>query len=88
MTFPALSTLLPHLREDKANHFIYGVVLFILLAFIRSPEIALAIVVAVGIAKEIYDKYSETGTPDIWDAVATTAGGAAGYLCVWLGTRA
>ena len=81
MNLPSISANLPQLPQDKGNHVVYGLVLFMLLAFIRSPEIALAIVVALGIAKELYDKYTGTGTPDAWDAVATSCGAAAGYLC-------
>jgi hypothetical protein len=81
MTFHSISANLPQLPADKANHVVYGIVLFMLLALIRSPEIALAIVAIVGVAKELYDKYTGMGTADVWDAAATLCGGTAGYLC-------
>ena len=80
----SISSKLPQLPQDKANHFVYGVVMFTLLLLIKSPEIALAIVVVIGVAKEVYDKYSGTGTPDVLDAVATMCGGSMGYLCTQL----
>ena len=66
---------------DKANHFIYGLVLFAALAFPINPIFALASVILVGVLKEIYDKVTGTGTPDMLDAVATSLGGLAGYIC-------
>ena len=75
---------LPQLTADKGNHLAYGLVLFIVLAFARDPLFALAIVVTVGIVKEVYDKATGTGTPEVWDAVATGCGGLAGYICTRL----
>lgn len=59
----------------------YGVVLFTVAVFLSSPLIALGVVVFVGIAKEVYDKVSGKGCPEILDAVATAAGGVFGFLC-------
>ena len=81
MKLPSISALLYQIPQDKANHFIYGLGLFIALAFAHDPIFALALVVAVGIVKEVYDKVTGTGTPDVWDAVATSLGGLAGYIC-------
>jgi hypothetical protein len=81
MNLPSISALLYQVPADKANHFIYGIVLFILLVFALSPLAALVAVTVTGIVKEVYDKVTATGTPDAWDAVATAAGGLAGYIC-------
>lgn len=75
---------LPQLPVDKANHFVYGVVLFTVLAFLRDPLFALWLVIGVGILKELFDKVTGTGNPEVWDAVATAAGGAFGFLCTWV----
>jgi hypothetical protein len=81
---PSISGLMYQVPADKANHFIYGLGLFISLTIARDPLFALALVVVVGIVKEVYDKVTGTGTPDFWDAVATAAGGLAGYICTFL----
>jgi len=81
MKLPSISALMYQIPQDKANHAIYGLVLFIALAFARDPLFALALVIVAGIVKEIYDKVTGTGTPDVWDAVATSLGGLAGYIC-------
>ena len=51
---------LPQLSQDKANHLAYGA----------------ALCAAFGIGKEIYDRVSRNGTPDVLDAAATLLGGA------------
>ena len=84
MKFPSISALMYQFPADKANHALWGLALFIALAFARDPLFALLMVVAVGIVKEIYDKVTETGTPDVWDAVATACGGLAGFICTKL----
>ena len=84
MKRPSISALLYQIPADKANHAVYGTVLFITLAFVSTPLTALGIVITVGIVKEVYDKVTATGTPDVWDAVATGLGGLAGYICTTL----
>jgi hypothetical protein len=81
MKLPSISALMYQIPADKANHFIYGIVLFILLVFALSPLAALVAVTVTGIVKEVYDKVTGTGTPDYLDAVATALGGLAGYIC-------
>jgi hypothetical protein len=84
MKLPSISALMYQLPADKANHFIYGVGLFIVLAFICDPLFAVVLVAVVATVKELYDGITKTGTPDAWDAVATAAGGVAGYLCTFI----
>jgi hypothetical protein len=79
--------MLPQLPQDKANHFIYGAVIttittllliisqnYSLLPYCLHPTII------AGIGKEIYDRVSGKGTPEVLDAVATISGGLAVYL--------
>lgn len=59
---------------DKANHFIVGTIIYVLASFILSPIFAIIPVVIVGLAKEIYDYITKTGTPDMIDLLFTILG--------------
>ena len=76
----------PMLAQDKANHFVYASVLYVLSLVLFAPVYALGLVVAAGALKELYDKLSGTGTPDPWDFAASAAGGAVGYAASVLHT--
>lgn len=71
---------LPTLPADKANHFVYGAAIYVASLVILPHLYALGVVVAVGAAKEAYDKISGTGTAELLDFVATAAGGVVGYV--------
>jgi len=75
---------LSSLPADKVLHFAAGVVLFaVALPFIGATY-ALAFAVIIGFVKELYDALNkEKHTPDIWDALVTSAGGALGYFCTY-----
>ena len=77
---------LPQLPTDKANHALYGALIFsIALIVIQSPIFAMVAVLIAAIGKEISDaalNWRATGNPmhgphgvEIFDAVATAAGG-------------
>lgn len=72
---------LPTIPLDKANHVVYGSVIFavtyVMLMFQQLPAlpIAFGVVVAFAVGKEVRDRVTKKGTPDIVDAVATVAGG-------------
>jgi hypothetical protein len=70
----------PMIPQDKANHFFYGAIIYFAVNLVLGAYIALTIVVLSGILKEVYDKVSKTGTPDVLDAVATIAGGLVCFL--------
>jgi hypothetical protein len=59
---------------DKANHFIAGTLTYCLASLFFPPVAALIPVIIIGAAKEVYDKYSKKGTPDIIDFLYTVAG--------------
>lgn len=65
---------------DKAKHFLYGSVAAVLGAIVAAKihypaeVVAFLFAVALGFGKELYDKVTGKGTPDMWDVVATTAG--------------
>jgi hypothetical protein len=65
------------LAADKQQHIILGAAVYgAARAFGVSPVKALAAAAFVGLGKEVYDHYHPANhTAEIWDAVATGAGG-------------
>lgn len=83
-----ISTILSKLNSipaDKTAHFAVGTVLFAVLLPFLSPVYAVVGVTIIGFAKEFYDSlHKDKHTPDVWDALATAAGGAIGFYCTYL----
>ena len=76
---------LPQLPQDKANHLIYGLLMFMVMTPFTGALLAVLTVAIIGALKEIiHDKLMGKGTPDFWDFVATAAGGALGFICTFL----
>lgn len=72
---------LDRLPHDKALHVIVGVLAYMAFHFV-SPVVGLAAATIAAVGKEIYDYMNrDRHTPDAWDAVATLAGGIAGWIC-------
>lgn len=71
--------------NDKALHMAAGLIISLVLGWIYSPLIGLAVAIVAGIAKEVWD-YCGHGTPDFGDALATIQGGCIGGLLVILVT--
>jgi hypothetical protein len=75
-------TRLNSIPADKALHFAAGVILFAVFLPFTGPQYAFALSVIAGFFKELYDALNkENHTPDIWDALVTSAGGALGFYC-------
>jgi hypothetical protein len=74
---------MPQLPQDKANHFIYGLAIFLVVGFAIDAVAGVGAAALFGAAKEVYDRVSKKGCPDAMDFVATAAGGVAGYLCTY-----
>jgi hypothetical protein len=76
--------MLPLLPQDKANHFVYGSLVFTIVYILTlNPILALTITTIVGFGKEIYDALNkQTHTPDILDLLSTVAGGLFPFLCL------
>lgn len=69
---------------DKVFHFAGGAILFALALPFLSATYALAAVLIAGFAKEVYDFcHKDKHTPDIWDSLATFAGGSICYFCTY-----
>ena len=82
---------MPQLPADKANHAIYGALIFLLaLAILRRPDAAYGLVVLAAVGKEALDWLSNqravkaglmpTHGVEFLDALATCAGGAVPLL--------
>lgn len=70
---------LPVIPHDKCLHAIYGAAsAFVGLALISMPAGAL-LCFGVAAGKELYDKATGRGTPDVLDFAATLIGG--GFVC-------
>ena len=82
-----ISTILTRLNSipaDKTAHFASGAVLFAVLLPFVGPVYAMASVTIIGFAKELYDALNkDKHTPDVWDALATAAGGVLGFFCTY-----
>lgn len=83
--------MIPSLPQDKANHAIYGALIFLAaLAILRRPDAAYGLVVLAAVGKEALDKLSNmravkagllpTHGVEFLDALATCAGGAVPLL--------
>ena len=61
---------LPQIPQDKANHFIYGFVIYIIATLMFSNLISLCIVLIVALGKEAYDS-KHKGSVEVLDVIAT-----------------
>lgn len=52
---------LPILAHDKANHFVYGFVIYFIASLMLNPYISLAIATGFALAKEVKDEYDYKG---------------------------
>lgn len=66
--------MLPLIPLDKANHACYGGAIACL-GSMHSIAVGAALCAFFAIAKEVRDRASGKGTPDVLDAVATMLGG-------------
>jgi hypothetical protein len=74
---------LPHLPQDKANHFIYGAVITSTISCFKPVSIAFLVCIAIALAKEIYDLISEKGTPEFTDFIFTVVGSSTTAIPLW-----
>jgi hypothetical protein len=70
---------LPQLPQDKANHVVYGIAVYLAVAPVFGGLYAIGAVVAVAALKELIDWAGGKGTPELLDFLATVAGGLAGF---------
>jgi hypothetical protein len=76
--------LIARIPEDKLRHYMVGSIAAAL-GGLHSVAAGAMLCAAVAIGKEVYDRVSKRGTPDLMDAVWTLAGGAVVVvpLAVW-----
>ena len=60
--------------KDKQYHFCAGLLIYLWSQFIFTIWIALIPIIAIGVAKELYDYFSKKGTPDVNDLLYTIYG--------------
>lgn len=76
-------------KHDQAGMLISGLAGSSCYYFTERPWLScgagFAAAITAGIGKELYDKYSKNGTPDIWDAVSTGFGGARMFIILRIG---
>lgn len=68
--------IFPSIPADKANHAVYGAALACLGALILGPLAGAVLCAAAAIGKELYDRISGTGCPELLDTAWTLIGGA------------
>lgn len=71
---------LPLIPQDKANHFIYGTCLYLLFSFFVSPLNSLIITSLIAIGKEVFDRISRKGNPEVLDFLWTLLGAFIVYI--------
>jgi hypothetical protein len=65
---------LPQIPQDKANHFIYGFVIYFLTNLFLEDQVSFGVVLFFAIGKELYDEY-KCSTFDYKDLIATIVPG-------------
>lgn len=72
---------LPQLPLDKANHFVYGTGVYAVVKLLTgNKEYAFLAAVAASVVKEVIDKTTNKGKPELMDAVATVVPGIMLYI--------
>lgn len=71
---------LPQLSQDKANHALYGLAIYLAAALLLGPLHGLAVALLAGVAKEAVDATGR-GRVELLDLAATAAGALAGLAC-------
>jgi hypothetical protein len=74
---------LPQLPKDKANHFIYGVLIATICGSVTEPLIGLIFCIWMGLLNEVFDRLDDKPTkPSFIDFLATLLGGLVYYSIV------
>lgn len=80
-----MSDIFTRIPIDKQGHFLGGAVISLALGYVFPPLIGIFAAVVAGALKEAYDSlHPDSHVVDVWDFIATSAGGLAGGLFVYL----
>ena len=66
--------------QDKKMHFVAGFAITAIVSLFFGYIIGVIVAVIAAAGKELYDKVTGTGTPEVLDFVATIAGAAAAVI--------
>lgn len=72
--FKEFGKFIDNIPKDKKLHFLVGFAITVLLSFFVSYSVALIIALIIGAVKELYDKITGKGKPDILDFLSVAAG--------------
>ncbi len=72
---------LPQLEKDKANHFVYGVIIYFVFGVCFGQYVGFVASVLIAAGKELYDKQTKEGCPELKDFLITSLGGAVALCC-------
>jgi succinate dehydrogenase/fumarate reductase cytochrome b subunit len=67
--------------SDKWLHLAAGFIIAFFVG-IPCPQWAWAVALIVGAGKELYDKISKKGTPELWDFIFVVIGSVLAYICI------
>ena len=71
---------LPEIEGDKANHFIYGLLIYFIVTLLFGDVIGLSLCFIAAFGKEIYDHLSPFHKWCWYDLIWTLMGGLIGFL--------
>ena len=73
------------IAKDKQLHFAVGAAVSVIAVYVSGAAwLGVGVAAVLGAGKEVYDHlHRDRHTPDIYDFLATVAGGAAGALLMW-----
>lgn len=67
-------------QEDKKKHFVAGFIIAAVVSLFFGYIAGAAAAIVAGIGKEVYDKVTGKGTPEVLDFLATATGAATAIL--------
>ena len=71
---------LPEIDKDKANHFIYGLLIYFIGTLILGDIFGLSLCFTAAAGKEIYDHWNPLNKWCWWDLLWTLMGGLVGFI--------
>jgi hypothetical protein len=79
--------MLPVIEQDKANHLIYGLIIFMISMLFLPPILSFTIVIIIAFLKEVVDTYIKgylRRREFVLDFLYTILGAGLGWICLYL----